>query len=197
MTDQQAIQLLQSNNERERSLAAKYILQIFSPMYHSIVRKRGVYDPGKNLLYESLVVLYQKVQEGKFKLTANLTTFLYSVCDHITLTYLREKGKEVTRESIDEITEEVLRKYYRSDTAPDINFWIEDESNEFIKDDIVRQEILRLGSPCQDILFAFYFHQVKIKDIAMELGYTSVNSAKQAKFKCLERLRKQITTLSR
>ncbi|MEQ9442218.1 MAG: sigma-70 family RNA polymerase sigma factor [Cyclobacteriaceae bacterium] len=195
MTDQKVIELLKSGNQQEKNQAVIYIQQKFFPMYRSIIRKRGAHDPEKALLHESLVVLYQKVRQQKFILTGRLTSFLYSVCDRITLTYLRENGKEVKKENMEEITEEVLRKHYQFDNLPEINSLISIDDQSFLSYESIRQEIQRLGSPCQDILFAYYFHQVRIKEIADELGYASENSAKQAKFKCLERLKKQMNAL--
>lgn len=192
MTDQDAIHLLRQGSERERSRALAYVRGEFLPMYYSILKKRGVRDPEKALLHETIVVLFQKVRQQEFKLTAKLTNFLYSICDKITLKYLRKRGQEVKREDIDEVTEEVIIDFERENRSMEDALSVSTNAQWY---DTIREEIKRLGSPCQEILFAYYFHREKLKEIGRELSFASDIAIRQKKFKCIERLRKRLNDL--
>ena len=50
--------------------------------------------------------------------------------------------------------------------------------------------LLQLGEKCKLILEAYYYQKMSMKDIAAQFEYSSVNSAKTQKYKCIERAKK-------
>jgi RNA polymerase sigma-70 factor (ECF subfamily) len=50
----------------------------------------------------------------------------------------------------------------------------------------------RIGDPCHRLLEFFYFRQKSMEEISAELGYKNPETAKNQKYKCMERLRKLV-----
>jgi hypothetical protein len=51
---------------------------------------------------------------------------------------------------------------------------------------------LLLGDPCKELLECFYYKNLSWSEIASRLGYSSAASARNQKYKCLERIRKAV-----
>ncbi len=54
----------------------------------------------------------------------------------------------------------------------------------------------RLGEKCKEILVSFYYKGHKMDRIAADYGYRNLHTATVQKFKCLERLRKTLSSFS-
>ncbi|WP_315821201.1 hypothetical protein [Paraflavitalea speifideaquila] len=55
--------------------------------------------------------------------------------------------------------------------------------------------MLELGERCRELLLLFYNGGLKLKDIAARMGYSSENTAKNQKYKCLEAARNKLKEL--
>jgi len=53
-------------------------------------------------------------------------------------------------------------------------------------------EIEKLGGKCKELLYHFYYLNRDWKTITEELGYISEASARNQKYKCLEKIRKNL-----
>lgn len=58
--------------------------------------------------------------------------------------------------------------------------------------DTVRTTIETLGDPCKQLLECFYYKNMNWDEIASKLGYSNAASARNQKYKCLERIRKTV-----
>lgn len=56
----------------------------------------------------------------------------------------------------------------------------------------VNKAIETLGDPCRQLLECFYYENLSWVEIASSLGYSSAASARNQKYKCLERIRKSV-----
>jgi len=59
---------------------------------------------------------------------------------------------------------------------------------------LAEKAIRQTGKKCEDLLMKFYIHKMSMQDIARQLGYSSVNTAKTRKYKCLERAKQNLRT---
>jgi RNA polymerase sigma-70 factor (ECF subfamily) len=50
----------------------------------------------------------------------------------------------------------------------------------------------QLGDPCHSLLDLFYYHKNSMEEIALALNYKNPETAKNQKYKCMERLRKLV-----
>lgn len=60
---------------------------------------------------------------------------------------------------------------------------------------IIRQVISEMGKPCAPILVAFYWNNLRMDKIAQKLGYTSADSVKTQKARCMSKLKEHIKKL--
>ena len=169
MTDQQIIQAIREGNPRK---ALEEIYTFFPKVRTYVQQNSGDEELAKDVFQEAIVIFYEKAQSPEFKLTSTITTYIFGVCRNLWFAKLRKLGKEIPSDVIQDTTVDMPE---------------EDKEGMFEQLEIV---VKQLGNKCQEILKQFYFMKASMKDIASNLGYSSVNAAKTQKYKCLERAKK-------
>lgn len=178
MTDAILLQLLRQRNSRAYRALRKYY-----PMCRKRLAQLGISEEdSKDIYQESVILLYEKLQDRAFELHAKVSTYLYSVCERKGLEYYRYQQREAALSRV-----ALSREMKTSPSAEEYTKMPDDEQ--------IRAAIQSLGYPCKELLAAFYYHKEKLKDLYVEMGYSSENTAKQAKFKCMKRLKKDLTLL--
>lgn len=153
---------------------------------HMMRKQRVNEDLYEDIFQESLIVLYENLQKRDFQFTAKVSTYLYKVCRIKALESGRKKNKaEVVMPSAtsDDRDEE---RHFQS--AEHFDLYAEFE-NELPSGEELYQAIVALGSPCKEILFMFYYHKTRIKEVMEEQGYPNDNATRQAKDRCVKRLK--------
>ena len=94
------------------------------------------------------------------------------------LTWLRRRKKESEFiETKENFYDNISTEYYKEE--PDVYQQVSNAINS-------------LGDPCKELLELYYFGNFSWKKIASHLGYASAASARNQKYKCLERIRKEL-----
>ncbi len=141
----------------------------------------------EDVFQDSLLVLYDKIMEGKLtKVTANISTYFFSICKNKAFEKLRERGHYVHKaqdydiDYLDEVKEEKLNDLLTLDP---------DKSLIEAKEAITRQIVRDLPKPCDDILWGGYFRDgYKLRTLADMLSSTE-DSIKVRKHRCQEKFR--------
>ena len=115
--------------------------------------------------------MIEKVSKDDFKLTSKLTTFLYGINRFLWKNELRKQQKSIELEWKDTLIV----------AAEDIGYSEEKE----IKLKALESILERISDKCKSIFELFYFKKQTMQFIAEKLEYTSVNSAKTQKYKCM------------
>ena len=161
--------------------------QIFNDLYEyefpkvvrMITKNSGNIDSAKDIFQDALVILIEKVNRIELDLTSSIETYLYSICRILWLEQLRKDKRNI---SLDE-------SYSHCDT----NFvFIDYETKSDIYDD-VNNAIKKFGDPCKQLLECFYYKKMSWDEIASTLGYKNAASAKNQKYKYLERIRSTVS----
>jgi RNA polymerase sigma factor (sigma-70 family) len=177
MTDNQIIENIKNGKDQKAFLA---LYKYFPVIKKMILSKGGKIEDAQDIYQDSLIILHKKIMVGDFKLTAALSTYLYSVCRFLWKNELTKRNKN---------------RIVQFDDAQD-EIKIEDGLVEFIEKEnrikIAEKIISDLGERCKELLILFYSGTMKLKDIAKKMGYTSENSAKNQKYKCLEAAKKKL-----
>ena len=151
----------------------------FPTIRHMIISNSGSDDEAKDIFQDAVMVLYDKLIQGKFELNSKLSTFLYAVSRRLWLKQLSSKGTSVNSADISDF-EDILK----------------------VEDDIERHEVMesnfeqmsialeQLGEPCKTLLNNFYIASMSMEEIRNKFGYTSTDNAKTQKYKCLQRLKR-------
>ena len=179
MADQEIIELLR-NNSNDKAFLALY--KHFPLVRKMIISRGGKLEDAEDIYQEALIVLCRKVTQPEFKLTAQLSTYLFSVCRFMWNDELKKRGKQNLVEfddNIDKAEEDSLNEI------------LEKESQNKIAEKIINE----LGDRCKELLLLFYSGTMKLKDIASKMGYSSENTAKNQKYKCLENAKNKLQEL--
>jgi len=179
MQDPKIIELIRS----DRNDKALTVLYKHFPMMQKMVRSKGgnVQD-AEDIFQEALIILCRKVRETDFTLTAQLSTYLFSICRFLWKDELKKRQGSVPYDFETGLKETEER---------DLGDWLEAESGARLAEQALRE----LGERCRELLLLFYHGGVKLKDIAARMGYSSENTAKNQKYKCLEGARNRLKEL--
>lgn len=176
MTDNEIVEHIK-NNKNDKILVTLY--KNLPMIRKMILTNGGKVEDAEDVFQEALVVLCMNVKKPDFKLTSQLSTYLYSICRFMWKDELKKKNKmnftyvDTIKDTIDEnAIEEAIRKEEESKMAENI--------------------INSLGDRCKELLALFYTGQMKLKDIAVKMGYNSEATAKNQKYKCLETAKKNL-----
>ena len=150
-----------------------------APFLNWIMQKYGCdMEDAKEIFQLSVVTLYDNVVTGKLEtLTSSVKTYLFSIGKNKWLEWSRKQGKIQYQQ--DSLLFDHLEENETSN----------EKENLFLQ---VEQVLKAMGDPCKKLLELVYFNRFSMHDICQQLSYKNVDSAKNAKYKCLQRLKKQL-----
>jgi len=170
MEDQKIIELIRSH-KNDQALLALY--KNFPAVKKMIRSKGGNGADAEDIFQEALIILCRKIKDSGFILTARLSTWLFSVCRFLWKDELKKRKNHTVLDfetGLDAAEEQQLK----------------DRTEEDARIKLAEKVINELGERCREVLLLFYNGGLKLKDIATKMGYSSENTAKNQKYKCLE-----------
>jgi RNA polymerase sigma factor (sigma-70 family) len=176
MTDIQIIENIKNGKDDAAFLA---LYKYFPQIRKMVLSKGGKAEDAQDIYQDALIILHKKIMEGNFKLTSKLNTYLYSVCRYI----WKDQQKKNSKLPSFEFNEE-------TDTidVSGLEEMVEKENRIKVAEKIISE----LGERCKELLLLFYSGTMKLKDIAVKMGYNSESTAKNQKYKCLETAKKKL-----
>jgi RNA polymerase sigma factor (sigma-70 family) len=177
MRDEEIISLI-AIGKADKALITLYKQQ--SAIRKLVTANGGTKEDAEDVFQEALIILCRKVRAGDFVLTARLSTYLFSVCRFLWRDEQRRRKMVYTADATDDIPWE--------ETIPVL---IEQEK----KARLAEKALQELGSRCKELLLLFYQGSMKLKDIAIRMGYSSENTVKNQKYKCMEGARNKLKEL--
>ena len=170
-SEKQFIQRIQENDRTVLSeIYVKYEKQVFT-----YIRTHGGDDfDAEDMLQESIIVLWQNVNNGKFDLSSKLGTYIVAVAKNKWRGQLRKRNKI----SNAEISDNTINP----DESP-LEFVLSEESEKLIK------AAFDLIQPiCKQLLMLFYFEERSIEEITNILKFSNTNVTKSKKYQCKKSL---------
>jgi RNA polymerase sigma factor (sigma-70 family) len=176
-TNSNILEQIRSGNNKK---AIAFLYQSF-PAIRKFIRSNGGDDAdAQDVFQDALLVFYKNAQKSEFELTCAAGTYLYSVSRFLWKDVLKKRTREI-RVDYEIRQDEVIES--------DIERFQEQQSQGAQLAKILQQ----LGEKCKGLLEAYYYKKMSMKDIAQVFDYSSVNSAKTQKYKCIERAKKIAT----
>lgn len=170
MTDHEIIAEIRCG---KREAAIKALYKEFPKIKANICSSGGDAEIAREIFHDSLVLLIEKVGKPEFELTSKLSTYLFGINRFLWKNEARRRNKNPELEWKDTL---IL-------SAEDIGY--SEEKEEKIK--LLEKVLTQITDKCRKIFELFYFKKEDMNTIARELDFTSVNSAKTQKYKCMER----------
>jgi RNA polymerase sigma factor (sigma-70 family) len=150
----------------------------FNVVLKFIVNNSGTEEAARDIYQEAIIVLYENAQKPSFELSCQLQTYIYSIVKRLWLKQLRRNGKTLLFKEEEE--NELV------DLSADL---LEYEQKE--KDiEKMNKSLGELGEPCASLIRDFYVQRLNMDEIASKFGYTNADNAKNQKYKCLQRLKR-------
>jgi RNA polymerase sigma factor (sigma-70 family) len=179
MHDQKIIELIRTDNN-DKALTALYK---HFPMIRKLIRsKGGNAEDAEDTFQEALIIFCRKVKDPGFELTAQLSTYLFSVCRFLWKDELKKRKPFI---SID------FETGFNQAEEKELEELTEQENRAKLAEKVLNE----LGERCRELLLLFYNAGLKLKDIASKMGYNSESTAKNQKYKCLEGAKNRLKEL--
>jgi len=169
-----------ANNE-QHAFQAVY-KKCFPMVTRSLQNMSAELFEAEDIYHASLLVLYEKAKDPNFKLSCKISTFLVAVSRKLWLKKL-ESEKRLRQKEID------YARLHDNEQANAL-FEINEVSKGQIQLKLLHEALETLGSPCKELLQAFYIEEKSMKELAAKFNYTNSDNAKTQKHKCLKRLKK-------
>jgi RNA polymerase sigma factor (sigma-70 family) len=183
MDDQKIIELLRTG---ESGLALNSLYKHF-PMIRKLIRSKGGNSKdAEDIFQEALIILIRKAKDKDFRLTAQLSTYLFSVCRFLWKDQLNRLSNHVSYDALTGLTGLTERE------EAGLYNEVEKENRARLAEKVLQE----LKDRCREILLFFYQDRLSLKDIATRMGYNSENTAKNQKYKCLEAARNRLKELN-
>ncbi|BDD09616.1 hypothetical protein FUAX_20480 [Fulvitalea axinellae] len=164
MNDQETLKRLRAGDE---GVLADLYKKHFHKITSMITRQGGGMEEAQDVFQEALVAFWQNSRKEDFKLTAQIGTYLYSVCRNL---WTKELSRR-QRFSTEEADKPIESDYDRDERVR-----------------IIRECVGKMSETCKKVLTLFYFDGLRMERIASELGYSSTDAVKTQKYKCKKKL---------
>lgn len=175
--------LLRSLAEGDRLAFSRFYKSCFPYVKRMVLAMSGSVDDAYDVFQETAFVLYEKCNQQPVELSCKLSTFTVAIARKIWLKKVQSLGKEKLKEA--------KYQYVRDDFILDSHQMNREEIEEKEKKvENLEQALEELGEPCASVIRSFYIEGKNMKDIAEQFEYSSTDTAKTQKHKCLNRLRK-------
>jgi len=163
----------------DKNIIYEFYENEFSKVAFMILTNNGSIEDAKDIFQDALVILMDKFTWGKLDLSGcKLGTYVYSISRNLWFEQLRKRKKENEFADIEKYTSvSISVDYYEEE--PDLY-------------ELVSKAIESLGDPCKELLELYYFENHPWETVASLMGYSTAASARNQKYKCLERIREQI-----
>jgi RNA polymerase sigma factor (sigma-70 family) len=194
MDDQTILELIRTG---KNDLALNALYRNF-PAIRKLVRSRGGNTrDAEDIFQEALIILIHKLKKD-FRLSAQLSTYLYGICRFLWNDHLRKQRPQVSFDFSSGMlpgndgTLDITAKSELS-TAEEVDLHAHLQQESRIR--LAEQALNELKDRCRELLLVFYHSQLSLKEITAKMGYASENSTKNQKYKCLEAARTRLKEL--
>ena len=162
-------------NVRTRiSYITQWYIEVF-PQVAAFVQKRGGdLEDAKEIFQETIISYYEKTIRSDFTPERSDQAYIFGIAKKKWLKY--SSGK------------------VRCEDIADIEL-VEDSKQVPLSDKIFLY-LKRAGEKCMDLLQAFYYEKLTMRQLSERYGYTSERSATVQKYKCLEKVRNEVKNKS-
>ena len=178
-SDQELLQLVRSAEGVDQAVRFMYRnYHDFLSIY--IQQHSGSREDAEDVFQEVVVAFIDLVQKNKFRGEASVKTFLFALNRNIWLNELKKRKRSMVRE--------MKFEQSKPDEEPGVADYISAREG--------RQELMnilnQLGEVCQQILVAYYYQNLSMKEILETLHYENEQVVRNKKHKCMKKLEEML-----
>ena len=142
----------------------------FPDVARIIRRKGGTLEEAKDAFHDALLIYMEKEKAGRLQLHSSPKAYLLGIAR---ICWLRAREATVA-----------LPEAFDAAEPEDADMEERAQS--------LQASLVRSGKKCIELLKAFYYDHCSMQDIAARFGFNGTRSATVQKYKCLEKVRKEI-----
>ena len=154
----------------DRTVLGEIFIRFERMVHHYITSHGGGKVDAEDILQESIIVLWQKVNSGNFELTSKMSTFIMGVTKNKWMAELRKRNR-ISRQEIPH-------------NLPANNPTTLDKVIASEKMEILRSAFELIQPICKKILLLFYFEEKCLEEIAKTLNFANSDVVKSKKYQC-------------
>jgi RNA polymerase sigma factor (sigma-70 family) len=174
-SDEELVEAIQDKNMREQAIGQLY--QEHAEITRSFIKgKGGTEQDADDIFQETIISFIEVIQKGKFRGESSIRTFLISIAKHLWYNEIRRRQRASNRETL-----------YESGRDSE-----ESGVSEMIQDREMKMQLSQLlsglGESCRKILELFYYENLSMKEIVLQMHYENEQVVRNKKYKCLQQL---------
>jgi len=143
----------------------------FPPVSSFVHKMGGDFEEAKDIFQDALVIYYEKTRTQAFNEEHSSAHYITGIARHLWYKKYRETKSNTSLNNMTDLKAE------------------EEEPN-------VSENLLRFveasGKKCMELLKAFYYEKLNMKELSTKFGFSGERSATTQKYKCLEKVRNGI-----
>ena len=178
-SDQELIELIRSGSGIDPAVRFMY-RNYFEFLGIYVQQHAGSEQDAEDVFQEVVVAFIDLVQRDKFRGDSSIKTFLFALNRNIWLNELKKRKRSSARE--------IKYELEKSTEDPGIAHYMGAREG--------RQQLMELitslGTVCKQILLAFYYEGLSMKEILEQLHYENEQVVRNKKHKCMKKLEELI-----
>jgi RNA polymerase sigma factor (sigma-70 family) len=182
-SDTELLYAIQSPNQSDLNKAIRFMYEnYYDTLKIYTVQNSGTEEDAQDVFQDALVAFIDVVKKEKFRGESSIKTFLYTINRNLWLNELKKRGRSLKREIVFEQQKDTIGM----------------DASEMIMENESKNEILHivdtLGEKCKQILLAFYYENLSMKEILVQVEYETEQALRNKKSKCLKQLEEMLTS---
>jgi RNA polymerase sigma factor (sigma-70 family) len=138
-----------------------------------VSKMQGSLEDAKDLFHDALVIYHEKNSEENLEIRVSTQAYIVGIAKHLWIRKFKDDRKKVSLDHIDFIT--IPADYFPAVNANRLLTLLEST-----------------GTKCLELLRAFYYQRLSVKDLIERFGYSTEHSASVQKYKCIEKARETL-----
>ena len=138
-------------------------------------------DDAEDLFQEAFITLYDQLRTGYLEeMPHSLAAYFHGIVQNKLKEHFRRVQKVLDNEEEQDVAE------FNEDFLNEV---LAQEDPHLVerKEAAVREVVRNLPQPCNRLLWGFYFDELSMQDLADRFGYSSANSVKVMKSRCMDK----------
>jgi len=178
MTDDELVHLVRSGD----GTGLSFVYEKHRKEFISWIRKFSgcSLEDAQEYYQAATVILYENIISMKITtLQSSLKTYLFGIGKNLTYQHHRKQKRQ-----------ERARAEYMIESEVEGDAAMGAQTEHDLQ--LVSRCLAMIGEPCRQLLDFFYFSKKSMEEISSAMGYKNPETAKNQKYKCMERLRKLV-----
>jgi len=179
LSNAEIIERLKSSNSVKNEEGMTYLYSVlYNKVKHFILQNSGQEDDVKDIFQDGLIAFFKLVKQERVDQTTKVEAYIFSICRNLWFKKIKKNKRETSfpTENFDIADEDIpLQEAFPLD-----------------KNRLLQTLLSKLSSGCKDILQAFYFERQSMEEIVQTMNLSSVQIAKNKKYKCMKKLKEMI-----